>query len=135
LTRNSPDFARNGLPTGTRLGEKLWRVAVIQGHHNPFRDELLALNEAQLDFILEMYAQDHPKEFSFTRKDSKSPQSEISAAWTRVLRGNALTEYIMPMLNTKAIEWRRRLASSRPRLGVIKGPPADAQSNDLHKAK
>lgn len=48
------------------------------------------MNEAQLDFCLEMYALDHPKEFRFQRPGKHvTPTSEVRAAWDRVLEGAA----------------------------------------------
>lgn len=51
---------------------------------------MLAMNEAELDFCLEMYALDHPKEFKFERPGQvTATDSEIRAAWDQVLDGAA----------------------------------------------
>lgn len=63
---------------------------------SPFSRDLLDLNEAQIDFILEMQAIDDPEHFQFTRTaNPKMPsQSEVAAAWERVLIGKAKTGFL-----------------------------------------
>jgi hypothetical protein len=85
-----------GLATSTPLARKLWAVATIQGHKNPFGKPILEYNLAELDFILEMEALNNPREFTFHRDGIASDGSHIpeaKAAWSRVLRGSALTKF------------------------------------------
>ena len=51
-----------------------------------------------------MEARDNPKEFSFYRGESKSPQSEILSAWASVLTGPALNDYMRGKWAPKATE-------------------------------
>jgi len=67
---------------------KLWQVSKIQGHRNPWGKPLTELNAAQLDFILEMEAQDNPRKVVFYRDGKASDGSHKvieDAAWHDVL--------------------------------------------------
>lgn len=94
-------------------------VSVIQGHKNPFRDEIIDLNEAQLDFILEMESIDHPDQLSFKR-GSGAAEPEIKAAWDSVLRGPAKQDYYGASL-VAAIKRATSKLSKQPRLGITRG--------------
>ena len=65
----------------------------------------MALSEPQIDFILEMYARDHPKEFEFHRlgNEPKPPESETLAAWERVLIGQTRHGMFSRMLPSLAV--------------------------------
>ena len=84
------DFASQGLPIQHPLLRKLWLVAKIQGHKNPFSPELLRLNVAQIDFVLEMAALDEPDKYHFQRAGrAPAPKPETTAAWFDALKGDA----------------------------------------------
>lgn len=84
----------------------------------------MAHTEVQLDFILEMYALDHPKEARFLRpgKAEPLPSSAIAAAWTRVLDGSALHEMMGKYLPPQALldKLKNRSKVMKPRM--VKGP-------------
>lgn len=66
---------------------------------------MLDHNEAQLDFILEMYATEHPKELKITRPDTEGAvvQSEVDAKWANVLTGRAHQKFMAEHLPPEAI--------------------------------
>ena len=70
---------------------------MLQGR-SPF--ELLDHTEAELDFILEMFAQDNPDRGKFFRTGQEDPPSraEVEAAWERVLVGRAHHEMMSKFL-------------------------------------
>lgn len=75
---------------------KLWVAATIQGHYNPWRPELLELNEAQLDAILEAYSKDNPKKLRFERRASRMPREQTQQAsieWSEKLTGKAREQF------------------------------------------
>lgn len=94
-----------GLSTKSQVGQVLWRVSRIVGG-TPFDENLTRLNRAQLDFILEMYALDNPDSATFVRagQPSKKPQSEILAAWDKVLLGRAKQEFLFKRAGGAMIE-------------------------------
>lgn len=96
-----------GLPTTTPTAKKLWQVSQLL-KCSPFDPTLLEHTEAQLDFILEMYATDHPDEYTFVRQGDVPALSdpERRAAWDRVLTGSAKTRLLprMPLAAMKAYE-------------------------------
>jgi len=134
LTRNLRDFAKDGLQTGNPLLSTLWRVASIQGHYNPFHPDLMAMNMAQLYFILEMYALDNPKEYTFTRH-GKAEESEVLAAWKGVLKDNALADAggamltITDMIAKHAVR-KAAKAAKQPRLGIVRRQNNGGQPDD-----
>jgi hypothetical protein len=74
------------------LFQKLWRVASLQGHFDPWHPRLLDKTEAQLDLILEAYSVDHPKELRFERRrtrEEKERPIEVLKGWADVLIGDA----------------------------------------------
>jgi len=66
---------------------------------------MLGHTEIQLDFILEMYANDNPKEFSFRRpgQNPPRPEHELLAEWDRVLIGKAKETLFARMMPSKAV--------------------------------
>ena len=109
ISNSSPtfqSFVRAGLRLSRpSLAEKIWRVSRILGNISPFSDELLRHTEAQLDFILEMYAKDHPDEYRLVRTGDpgeKTP-AEIAAAWESAFIGRARQEFLAPMMPSKAV--------------------------------
>jgi hypothetical protein len=71
---------------------------------SPFSRDLLNHTEAELDFILEMYAADHPEKFKFTRPgEEQRSKAEVRAAWDRVLTGAAQSHALpkMPLAKLK----------------------------------
>jgi hypothetical protein len=106
------------------LFQKLWRVAAIQGHHNPWHPDLLGLVEAQLDLILEQYAIDHPKELRFERRKSRREKErplETLKGWADVLMGRARAD----LLGRVAFKIPARFQTSGPfRLAPNAIPPA-----------
>lgn len=70
----------------------------------PFPGELIDYNEAQLDWCLEMYAAQHPDEYTFNRggKPKVLSEPERLAAWDRVTIGKAKMSF-MPKLPLAAM--------------------------------
>ena len=59
---------------------------------SPFEEKVLSLNEAQLDFILEMYSKDEPESLKFSRpNDQSDTPSRIAElkAWRDTLTDEA----------------------------------------------
>ncbi len=86
------------------MAQKVWRVSQIL-QMSPFPGDLIDHTEAELDFVLEMYAADHPDQYRFTRNNgAPAPltESERLAAWDRVLVGKA-KDKILPVLPLDAI--------------------------------
>lgn len=72
---------------------------------------LLAHNEAQLDFILEMWAKDNPKRGRFVRGgkiDDGMAETLARKGWTDVLRGAALDRYLARQMPSEAVLKRLR---------------------------
>lgn len=80
----------------------------------PFDKKLKKLNEIQLDFILEMYAEDHPDEFKFTKPGQLEnvAESDMKASWSHVLKGKALMQY-----NTKLVPLNDALRETLKNIG------------------
>jgi hypothetical protein len=90
------DFIENGLDIEQPLFRKLWVAASIQGHFNPWRPELLELNELQLDAILEAYSSDYPKKLKFERRKSRLPREQtetLAIQWSDKLTGKAREQF------------------------------------------
>jgi hypothetical protein len=86
-----------GLNLETSLLQKLWRVASIQGHFDPWHPRLLERNEAQLDAILELYSQDNPKELKFERRKTREARERplrVMKGWADVLIGQAKEGFV-----------------------------------------
>lgn len=67
---------------------------------------MLGHNEAQLDFILEMYSIDHPDQLKFERPGRKDPgiqQTEEKVGWANVLIGKALEAYMNKHMPSQGI--------------------------------
>lgn len=73
----------------------MWKVSRVLNNISPFADELLQHSEAQLDFILEMYAKDNPEEVTFVRADKPTPltATESMAEWECRLLGKAKQDF------------------------------------------
>ena len=115
-----------GLPTTTRLAVKLWQVAKIQGHKNPFGKPLLDYNEAELDFVLEMEAKDNPGAYVFERAgvaSDGSHQPAILAAWAAVKRGKLLDRMFANLPFAEVAERREKLnpVIQTPQAGMTPG--------------
>lgn len=92
------------------MAKKLWQVSRLLGDRSPFDPYVLDHNEAQLDFILEMYALENPRRARFVRPDQPSEglkHSQAQARWVDVLRGSALQEYLSHKIIMKNV--RRRV--------------------------
>lgn len=89
---------------------------------SPFDPSILGHNEAQLDFILEMYSLDYPDKLKFNRPGRASPgveEVQAEAEWANVLRGKAYSEYMAPrMPDTTTMEALRRIAGFQSTGGV-----------------
>lgn len=75
-------------------------------HKSPFDPTLLTHNEAQLDFILEMYSLDNPNILKFNRPGKLSrgvEQSQASASWADVLTGEAYDNYMASKMPSKSV--------------------------------
>lgn len=84
---------------------------------SPFDETMLQHNEAQLDFILEMYSIDNPTKLKFSRPGREQPgleQVKAKAGWADVLVGKAREEYMRPhMPNTNILDALRRIGQGR----------------------
>lgn len=104
--------------------KKLWQASQILGSKSPF--DLLDHTQAELDFILEKYADENPKAARFTRLGKTQPLSraELDAAWDKVLVGRAHREMMGARMPSEAVMavLRRREALSKPQ--IVKGPAA-----------
>jgi hypothetical protein len=72
----------------------LWRVSRIL-NSPPFSDEILNLDTVQVNFILKMYAKDHPDEFkiidpAIARGETKE---HVFLDWSNKLSGDAKKEF------------------------------------------
>jgi hypothetical protein len=67
---------------------------------------------AQIDFILEMYQAEHPKDYTFTRGGQPTPQKIVStqAQWADVLTGDSLREYMGARMPNAAVLEKLRAA-------------------------
>jgi hypothetical protein len=93
LTKNTADFAEQGLSTENPLARKLWLASRIQGHSNPFGKALVDYSVAELDFVLEMASLESPPLCDFQRAGAlRITQAAINAAWHDVRSGKALQE-------------------------------------------
>lgn len=98
------------------MADKLWRVSQVLGV-SPFSDDLLNHNEAQLDFILQMFVKDNPKEWRITRHGMVGT-SETEAAWANVVTSPGMMQEFMP---SEAV-----LAKLRHRAPVVRVHPSIA---------
>lgn len=100
---------------------KLWRVAsTVQKHCDPWHPRLLNKTEAQLDFILEQYAKDHPKELKFERPEDQVARDMPQAArvgWTNVLLGKAKEAFVG---KATAIKLPQQWHRAKPQYPIIK---------------
>lgn len=72
-------------------------MAAIQGHFDPWHPRLLDRSEAQLDFILEAYSIDRPKELRFVRRSTRRAKErplELLKGWADVLIGSAKDDLV-----------------------------------------
>lgn len=101
---------KDGIPTTHPRLRKLWRVSRILGNISPFNEELLRHNEAQLDFIMEMYAEDHEEEYEFVRPSKPKPLAmhERLAAMENVLLGPSRDDLLKAVMPSQAVLERAR---------------------------
>ena len=90
---------------------------------SPFSLDLLSHTEAQLDFILEMYALDNPERGTFVRagvEKSMTPVQE-AVAWEAVLVGKAHDAMMAPMMPSEAtlgvLRQMERMSKPQMRMG------------------
>lgn len=83
----------------------MWRASRIVGGITPFSDELLNLTIPQIDFIIEMGAQDDPSLGTFQRMGEIKTVSEPErlAAWHKVLRGKGAKAIMGKMMPSAAV--------------------------------
>lgn len=101
----------------------------------------MALTETQVDFILEMYALDHPDEYKFYRPGHVEvpPTSEILAAWEERMSGTGYSQFWEKALPSPAVLKRvaemSNAASFLKRASDNKPEPVDEKPNadDQHK--
>ena len=77
---------------------------------------MLEHNEAQLDFILEMYSKDNPKEMKFYRPGfEEEGMQEVMAnkSWTDVLMGPALARFMKGKLPSENVLARLKRMAKR----------------------
>lgn len=106
---------------------KLWRVASIQGHYDPWHPRLLERSEPQLDAILEAYSVDHPKELKFERRktrEAKDRPVEVLKGWADVLIGKAKEEFRKKISFKIPDRYNRAIPPVMPKL-----PPPVSASN------
>ena len=129
------DFARDGLSTRDPLARKLWLASRILGGHapgGPFGKALPDYTVAELDFVLEMAAQDDPDRYSFTRASGPPAAPTVLAKWSDTLMGNALMRYLERTgiaSGQRALDAyrKRQAAGSGMRFGFTRGgKPIDA---------
>ncbi len=109
----------------------MWRVSAILGV-SPFSDDVLNLSIAQMDFILENYAKDHPNEFTFKRPGKEEPnQVAANVGWHDRLRGAALQEFLQSRVNWAAVRVMQERAKAQSAMG-LRGPGVigDAKRHD-----
>jgi len=86
---------------------------------------MLRHNEAQLDFILEMYATDHPDQLKFERVGRKDPgilHTEQQVGWANVLTGRALENYMRRRMPSQGLMERLR-GTNAPQGNVVRLGP------------
>lgn len=85
----------------------MWRVSQIL-RLSPFSDDVLGLTEARMDFVLEMHAADHPKEFKFIRGGGSAMPEQVNVDWANRLTGKALRAFEDRMIPKLPAHLRRR---------------------------
>ena len=91
---NSPSFEEHGYSPKNPLLRKLWRVSQVL-RINPFGDEIKAMTNAQMTFVLRMYAEDNPDEFKMTDPDILKGEAapQLQALWFNKLKGKTANEF------------------------------------------
>lgn len=105
-----------GLETKTLRAEKLWEVSRILGNRSPFDPYILEHTEAQLDFILEMYAKDNPRTRRFVRPgriEDGTREVMVTKGWADVLTGAALARFMRKRLPSEAVMGMLRRMGTR----------------------
>lgn len=74
------------MDSSSDLAQRLWRVSRCLNNCSPFSQEILSLNRAEMDFILEMYSKDNPEKLKF-RRNVGAEQSVALVAWANFLTG------------------------------------------------
>lgn len=100
----------------------MWQVSRILGC-SPFSPDLLTHSAQQLDFILEMHAEDHPKQYRFNRDGAPLDGPARDQAWERVLLGAANDEVSRPR-NFDALAAKLEALERRQQPVVAMGPAA-----------
>jgi hypothetical protein len=106
-----PRFVKAGLPVDSALLLKLYQFGKVLKHvRSPFSDDPLAHTEAQMDWLMEMFASEHPEEYEFVRPNRIKPLSahEKAAKWDVVLQGRAKMDFLKPMMPSEAVLRRAR---------------------------
>lgn len=77
----------------------------ILNNISPFSETITSLNHAQIDFILEMYAKDNPKDYRFIRGDQldEADQTQVLARWEAVLIDKAKSEFWKRFMPSEAV--------------------------------
>lgn len=94
---------------------------------------MLDHNEAQLDFILEMYSIDHPDQLKFERPGKKEPglkEVEEKVGWANVLIGKALEAYMNKHMPSQGVLDKLRGLNS-PAGNVVQLGPKNLSGNKL----
>lgn len=102
---------------------KLWQASRISGG-SPFN--YLDHTRAELDFILEKFAEENPKNGTFIRPGKVAPKSGASvlAEWSQVLVGRAKDAMMSAFTPSKAVLEAAARLSGRMRPTIVKGPAA-----------
>ena len=90
MTKRWADFSEKGYDSQSPFARKIWRISRILGV-SPFSDEVLGLNQAQMDYILESYALDTPGAKFIRQSDeiAKENETTILKQWSDKLIGKA----------------------------------------------
>ncbi len=86
-------FVREGYNLHSSLSQDIWLVSRILSC-NPFSDEILQLTQAQIDFIIGMYALSNPDIGKTIRPDlfENTQKIEKEVAWLSALPEKALKQ-------------------------------------------
>lgn len=104
------------MPTTGPVAKKLWQASQIL-NCSPFSPELLALNAAQLDFILEMWCGEDPRRGRLLRPGAEPEgidKTQAKAAWTKRLIGAGLDRFLGRQRPSAAVLAKLRAAGVAP---------------------
>jgi hypothetical protein len=92
---------------------------------SPFDPALLNHNEAQLDFILQMYVRDHPRGPLQIERPGAPRIINPETQWADVLTGTDYERYMAKQMPPEAVLQRLRGLSRSPDLNPSRPPPGN----------